>query len=707
MEAIAILFLLLVPANTTLAAEPITYADLVTRLTDLQRLASPIVSGEKTFASTSHDRGMSYDPQTDTYRNWTANGDGGGCIRREGDDQVMVDLKGPGVLWRIWSAKVGSGHIKIFIDGNAAPVIDKPFQAYFEDLEKEYPGLAMTLSRGRNEFVPISFAKSCKVVVEKGWGMYFHCTHTLFPEGTQVEPFAGFTPEIVAQLKQASDAWKRRGSNPHVNDSGTLGEKTVLTIAAGQTETLSLAGAGAIRALKVQPLELLEDRLAQEDILRELTISMFWDGQTSPSVWAPLGDFFATSPGINSFRTLTMGCIEGKFYSYWYMPYSDGAQIVFTNDGKEPRKLEVELETVKLEKSAATRLLRFNGAWHSDDFTGLDTKRFHRKGGDRWPDWPLLVVEGRGRYVGMTEHIWKFGGWWGEGDEKFFIDGEMYPSTAGTGSEDYIGYAWAANPPFITFDSALAAVSRLRPDAQEDTSVCRFHVCDDVPFATSFQGFIEVMPNGNCRPCVYDACVYWYAEQDAKNPYPIVPLAERRHPRPSRDQLDVVPSTMQIPKLHPDAIQGEHLQVLRIGSGRHWVQNMSGYRDGQWSGDAQLIWTQGNQGEAIEIGFSVPTTGRYELMAVFTKAGDYGIFEMAVDGKAIGTPIDLYDPKVTTTREISLGTVQLDEGKHVLKATAVGHNKDARKSVGAGSHIFGLDYLRLQKPALPTPGSEQ
>ena len=697
MEAVAVLFLLFAPMSAASTAEPITYADLVTRLTDLQRLATPIVPDEKTFASTSHDRGMSYDPQTDTYRNWSANGDGGGCIRREGDDQVMVDLKGPGVLWRIWSARAGSGHIKIYVDGNAEPTIDKPFAAYFDDLEKQFPGLAMTLSRGRNEFVPVSFAKSCKVVVEKGWGMYFHCTHTLFPEGTSVEPFPGFTPEVIAMLTKASNAWNLRGSNPHLRDSGTLTEKTALTIEPGRTEVLSLAGAGAIRALKVKPLELPEDKLAQEDILRELTISMFWDGQTWPGVWAPLGDFFATSPGINSFRTLAMGCVEGEFYSYWYMPYANGAQITFANEGERSRKLEIELETVELEPAVASRLLRFNSAWHSDNFTGLDAKRFLRKGGDRWPDWPLLVVKGKGRYVGMTEHIWKFGGWWGEGDEKFFIDGEKYPSTVGTGSEDYIGYAWAANPPFITFDSGLAACSRLRSDAQEDTSVCRFHVCDDVPFATSFQGFIEVMPNGNCRPCVYDACVYWYAEQDAKNPYTIVPLAERRHLRPSRDQLDVIPSTMQIPKLHPDAIEGEHLQVLHIGSGRHWVQNMSGYRDGQWSGDTQLIWTQGRQGEAIEIGFSVPTTGRYELMAVFTKAGDYGIFEVAVDGKTIGEPIDLYDPKVTTTGEILLGTVQLGEGKHVLKAIAIGRNKKARNAVGAGSHIFGLDYLRLKK----------
>jgi hypothetical protein len=57
----------------------------------------------------------------------------------------------------------------------------------------------------------------------------------------------------------------------------------------------------------------------------------------------------------------------------------------------------------------------------------------------------------------------------------------------------------------------------------------------------------------------------------------------------------------------------------------------------------------------------------------------------------------LYDPKVITTGEILLGTVQLDQGNHVLKATAIGRNKKATDAVGAGSHIFGLDYLRLRK----------
>lgn len=679
------------------AGETITYERLVSRLTDLERLATPIVWGEKTFASTSHDRGSRYNPETDRYENWAANRDGGGCIRREGDTQVMVDLTGAGVLWRTWSARADGGHIKIFIDGQEKPIVDKPFRAYFDDLEKEYPGLAMTLSRGRNEYVPISFSKSCKVVVEKGWGMYFHCTHTIFPEGTEVEPFPGFTPEVKAMLKTASDAWANRGSNPYAEDPTAATTRKTLSIAPDKPAVIPLPGAGAIRVLKVTPLQLPEDKRAREDILRELTIAICWDGEQKPSVWAPLGDFFGTSPGVNPFRTLPMGCIDGTFYSHWYMPYAKGAMIFLTNDGDAPRAIEVELETVKLSEAEANKLLRFCAAWHSDDFTGLDIKRFMRVGGDRWPDWPLLVVEGKGRFVGMTEHIWKFGGWWGEGDERFFIDGEKYPSTVGTGSEDYVGYAWAANPPFITFDSGQAAVSRLRPDAQEDTSNCRFHVCDDLPFSKSFQGFIETLTFPNCRPVLYDACVYWYRETGAENPYPVVPVEGRRHQRPGRETPWVTPPTFQTPKPKPGTIEGESMKVLKVGSGKTWIQNMGGFPGGQWSGGRQLIWTHGNKGDSVEMEFHVTDGGQREAIVVLTKANDYGIVQLTIDGKDIGKPIDCYNERVTTTGEISLGAVDLNAGKHILKATVVDSNEKARNAVGAGSHIFGIDYLRLKE----------
>lgn len=681
------------------AAEPLRYADFAARLTDMERLATPVVAGETTGASTSHDRGSIYDAATDSYRNWSANGDGGGHIREEGEDVVMVNLQGPGVLWRVWSAKADRGHIRIFLDGNATPVVDKPFDDFFADLEREYPGLAVTLSRGRNAFVPIPFEKSCRVVLRKGWGAYFHCTHSIFAAGTAVETFPGFTADVTQALKHASDAWQARGTSPYGRSPSPMTSAT-LDIAPGTSREITVAGAGALRVLKVKPLGLPEDHIAQEDALREMALSLFWDGEAKPSVWAPLGDFFGTSPGLNPFRTRPLGCVDGTFYSHWYMPFAEGMRLMISNDGAVSRQVAVELETIPLEPAAAAKLLRFCAAWHADDFTGLDAARFMHKRGDRWPDWPLLAVKGRGRFVGMTQHIWKFGGWWGEGDEKFFVDGEKFPSTLGTGSEDYIGYAWAAEPPFITFDSASAACSRLRPDAQEDTSVCRFHLCDDISFRTGFEGFMEVMPNADCRPALYDTCVYWYREKDATNPYPNVPLAGRRHQRPTREMKRVLPATFALAPAKPGVIEGEDLTVTRITSGRHWVQDMSGYQDGTWSGDAQLIWTDATLGGEIEIEFAVSKVGPQRLSAAFSKAIDYGIFEMAVDGQLIERHFDFHDPKVTTTGQLPLGTFDFTPGKHTLRAKVIGRNPNV-KVQATGGHIFGLDFLHTEEKMQP------
>ena len=115
---------------------------------------------------------------------------------------------------------------------------------------------------------------------------------------------------------------------------------------------------------------------------------------------------------------------------------------------------------------------------------------------------------------------------------------------------------------------------------------------------------------------------------------------------------------------------------------------MGGFRGGQWSGSHQLIWTQGKKGDAVEIEFNVADGGRQEVIVVLTKANDFGIVQLAIDGKDLGKPIDCYDPRVTTTGEISLGTLDLGKGKHVLRATVIGSNDKAKNGVGAGLHRF-------------------
>ena len=101
-----------------------------------------------------------------------------------------------------------------------------------------------------------------------------------------------------------------------------------------------------------------------------MTLAIKWDGENTPSVWAPLGDFFATSPGVNRYKALPMGMTENGFYCYWYMPFEKGAVLELANDGKESRRLEIEVESVPLEKPAG-ELLRFHAWWHGDDYTGV------------------------------------------------------------------------------------------------------------------------------------------------------------------------------------------------------------------------------------------------------------------------------------------------------------------------------------------------
>ena len=184
-----ILILLLAPANF-FGQNRITYPELVNRLTDLEYLANPPMDGEISGNFSSYDRNSKYDINTNSYSNWDANRDGTGYIRKINNDIVVFEQDGPGVIWRVWSALPLSGHIKIYIDNKVLPIIDQPFSDFFEQLNEEnielpknlpgipsinLPELMSTLSRGRNRFIPIPFQKNCKIILEEGWGMYYHC----------------------------------------------------------------------------------------------------------------------------------------------------------------------------------------------------------------------------------------------------------------------------------------------------------------------------------------------------------------------------------------------------------------------------------------------------------------------------------------------------------------------------------------------------
>ena len=153
-------------------AQELTYIDLVKRLTDLEFLATLPAPGDQCSQWSSYDRASRYDAASGKYVGWDANGDGGGIIRKEGDQQVFAEMQGPGCIWRIWSAAPKEGHVRIYLDGASEPVVDLPFVGYFDHKHAPFTQSAIvhTVSMGWNNYTPIPYQKSCKIVADPGWG---------------------------------------------------------------------------------------------------------------------------------------------------------------------------------------------------------------------------------------------------------------------------------------------------------------------------------------------------------------------------------------------------------------------------------------------------------------------------------------------------------------------------------------------------------
>ncbi len=670
-HAVVILALAGVAASAW-SAQQFTYLDLIKRLTDLETLAVLPAPGEKCQQWSSYDRASKYDEATGKYVKWDANGDGGGIIRKEGEFSVFAEMEGPGVIWRIWSAQAGQGHVKIFLDGATEPAVDLPFCKYFDGSEAPFQGKALchVLARGWNNYVPIPFQKSCKIIAEKGWGNYYHFTYTTYPKGTKLPTFTrNLTAKESAALAKANEFLEnKRGDDPAGKRTGEkIAEKTV-TIGPGETAVVAeLNGPRAITALRAK----LDLPAAPDDIsvLRELCLRITWDDDAQPAVWAPLGDFFGSAPGWNKYRSLPLGMTDDGGYALWYMPFAKKARVELTNDGKEKRAVTFRITHAPLTRPAK-KLARFHAKWHRDAFLPEDPER-------RAIDWTMLKTQGCGRFLGVMLHVWNpRGGWWGEGDEKFFVDGEKFPSTIGTGSEDYFGYAWCCPE---LFENAFHNQPRNDGGNRRHVCVNRWHITDNVPFHQSFEAAIEKYYK-NEKPTLYAAIVYWYQTAGQADDYAALPLAERTG-------WYVTPPNTRV----AGALEGEEMKILECTGGKTHPQDLTHF-GGAWSDQSHLWWIDGKPGNRLTLALPVKEDGKYKLIVQLTKARDYGIVQVLIDGQKIGGPFDLYNPQVVPTGPLCLGAIELKKGDHRLTLEITGANEKAIKR-----HMVGLDYVKLER----------
>lgn len=663
------------------SAQQLNYTDLVNRLTDLKALAVLPAPGEKSAMWSSYDRKSKVSPSGE-FIAWGANNDGLSpqYIRKEGENMVLAEMQGPGAIVRMWSASPAKGHVKIYIDGKETPVVDLPFIDYFKNTSIpafRFPELVYeTNARGHNNYVPIPYQKSCKIVAEPGWGQYYQFNYITFPEGTTLE---AFSPD----LNEKNDSALAKVNNFFHDHLGELpyavkeGEKKsiALKIAPGGSDTVTLQGSQAIYSFKIKMK--WNDQKRMDEALRKLILQIYWDGSNEAAVWSPVGDFFASAPGYNAYKTVPMSMYGGAMHSYWYMPFERSAEIILTNHFDSPLELELSLGLEAL-SGDLSRYGRFHAKWHRNLPPLADTSR--------WPDWTVLETAGTGRFLGMSLLVWnpkggsckQYGGeghwWWGEGDEKFFVDGETFPSTFGTGTEDYFGYAWCMPDYFSRpFHSQNHTAGNMGYQ-----SMNRWQISDNVPFQQSFKGYLEkYFPDQ--WPTQYAVTAYWYLDKNGKDPIGATPVAALYGYEIPYDVYR-----------EPGVIEGEHLQLGRNTGGYATTDSYANEKlFKEVSGHKVLLWEGDPKKERkLQVTFNIDKPGRYKVTSQLIKSPAGGNFKLSLNGNDDIT----IDVKSATepgrVAEVELGIFNLKGGKQTLEITAM-------PTTGSGSKLM-LDYIALK-----------
>src|SRR5512136_2945546 len=251
---------------------------------------------------------------------------------------------------------------------------------------------------------------------------------------------------------------------------------------------------------------------------RKITLRIYWDNEKSPSVEAPIGDFFGVGHGLNrNFASLPITCSsEGRARNcYWYMPFRRSCRITPTNEGTRP----------------------VDAFYYSVDYRELpevaaDAAYFHAQYRQAFPpdarrDYPILEAEGAGHYVGCSFSVLQRAmGWWGEGDDRMRIDGESKPSLHGTGSEDYFSDAWGMRESQSPFYGCPLQEEDFQ--AGSKATVYRFHIPDPVTFTKSIEVTIE-HGHANDRADFDSSVAYWY-QTEPHRPFPRLDRVAERLP---------------------------------------------------------------------------------------------------------------------------------------------------------------------------------
>src|SRR5208337_5166848 len=352
---------------------------------------------------------------------------------------------------------------------------------------------------------------------------------------------------------------------------------------------------------------------------RLLRLRVYYDGHKTPSVDVPLGDFFASGHGYE--RDVSSAMVRNSSFgrarnSYWPMPYEKSCRITVTNEGNrfvtsfyyhvDYRKYPVLPENVY-----------YFHAYYRQELPAVHGQNYE-----------FLNIRGDGHYVGtVLSVIQTQEGWFGEGDDLFYVDGEKKTRIEGTGTEDYFNDAWGlrvSNGDWVGIPIAEGEGVGARLTGY------RWHVPDPIPFTKSLRARIEHFgwtynPDGTARsgfeerPDFFSSVAFWY-QKGVNEGLSEPPYGEARLPLGNAQQIEV---------------ENEASDV--------WSEKgkVSVQKEVFWSKDLLFFEAQG-AGARMKVPIEIPEDGRYEVLAQIAQSPDYGDYVVTLDDKLTNSIIQTW-----------------------------------------------------------------
>ncbi len=444
---------------------------------------------------------------------------------------------------------------------------------------------------------------------------------------------------LLNDLTKASNGRSMRSSStdPNFDENGDSKE-----IASGETIVIAdLDGPGIITHIWNTSASL------NPFSARALVIRIYWDNAEKPSVEVPLGDFFGLGHGATKdFQSLPVSISShGRSRTcFWRMPFKKHAKITITNesDGYGPAYFYYYVDWEKVDKL--------------DD----DVLYFHARYKQQTPAKPgdhvILDTEGKGNYIGTVYSVQQVQtGWFGEGDDRFYIDGEKHPSIQGTGTEDYFGDAWG----FREFSGQFQGVSLYEGVLAGDRlTAYRWHILDPIRFQKSLKFTIEhrgskINENGDQisssseRADWISSVAFWYQ----------TPIAYSKSDLPDANKRIApykifIASSLEMKAL-PNKVKKEVVAV-------HFAPETP---------DAQ-----------IEFKFDVKEAGNYKISAVLAKGPFGGLYQPLIDNQLAGPILDMVSVG-GNFMEYNFGNFKLEPGQHTFKLKGKGDSSKKRPSL--------------------------